>query len=154
LILLLMFAGFGCNPTVPTGPKNRKIHPATQPGQVLEISIPELGNFDFDPEAKDPKIPDDVKALSGVTVKLHGYMVPIDQASHITRFALVPGLQGGEGPPPLLQQIVVINCPAEKPVEYDPNEIIVQGKLTVDLIKDDGFIVAIFEVHNAVVKPN
>jgi len=156
-ILLLISAGVvACQTTkpaeIPTNAKDRKIHPATQPGQMLELSIPELGNFDFDADAKDPKIPDDVKALSGVTIKLHGYMVPLDRADQITKFALVPTLQGGESHPPLTQQTVVVTLPAEKPVKYDPDEIIVQGKLTVDLIKDDGFIVAIFAVDNATVK--
>jgi hypothetical protein len=155
--LLLMSAGLVTAQTtkpaeIPTSGKDRKIHPATQPGQVLELTIPELGNFDFDADAKDPKIPDDVKDLSGVTIRLHGVMVPIDQADYITKFALVPTLQGWSHLPSI-QQTIVVTCPPGKSVEYCPDEIVVQGKLTVAILKDDGFIVGIFAVDGASTRP-
>jgi hypothetical protein len=139
---------------VPTSAKDRKVHPATQPGQVLEISLAELGNFDFDPEDKDAKLPDDVKALSGVAVKLHGFMIPMDQADNITQFALVTSLERHNWqPPPPIQQTIVVTCPAGKSVKYCADEITVQGKLTVAIMKDDGFIVGIFAVETTSVKP-
>jgi hypothetical protein len=138
---------------IATRADTRKTHPATQPGQLLEISIPELGNFDFNPDAENPKLPQDVKALSGVTIKMHGYMIPLDQASHITKFALVPALPTDEHRSALIQQTIVVTCTPGKSVDYCPNEIIVQGKLTVDIMKDDGFIVGIFAVDATSVKP-
>jgi hypothetical protein len=124
---------------VPTSTKDRKVHPATRPGQILEISIKELGNFDFDDEKGSP-IPDDVSALSGVTIKLHGVMIPMDQADHITKFALIPSdfFKTNKSPP--LQQTIVVTCPADKSVNYEAGEIVVQGTLKVEVVKDDGFI--------------
>jgi len=100
------------------------------------------------------RLPDDVKALSGVTIKLHGYMIPLDRAENITRFALVPtlGFHDPQLPPPI-QQTIVVTCPPGKSVHYSADEIIVQGKLTVDIMKGDGFIVSIFAVDATSVNP-
>jgi len=158
ILVLLLLSGAAVNAQttkpvdVPTSAKDRKVHPATQPGQILEISIKELGNFDFDDDKGSP-IPDDVKALSGVTIKLHGVMVPMDQAEHITKFALAPLDLFTTNKSPPLQQTIVVTCPFDKPVNYEAGEIVVQGKLKVGIVKDDGFIVQIFEIDDASVKP-
>jgi hypothetical protein len=140
---------------IPTSEKDRKPHPATQPGEVLETTLEQLGNFDFDFEAKDPHIPDDVKALSGVTIKVDGCMIPMQQADDIHMFALVPkknlspeGLRS-----PKVQQIIVVTCPREKSVKYCPDIIVVQGRLKVGIVKDDGFTVSVFSIDDATVKP-
>jgi hypothetical protein len=133
---------------IPTNSKDRKVHPATQPGQVLEISLAELGNFDFDPEDKDAKLPDDVKALTGVTVKLHGFMVPMDQADQISKFALIPTFKIDSFHPIPIQQTIVVTCPPGKPFNYCGDEIIVQGKLAAAIMQEDGFVIAIFAVDN------
>jgi hypothetical protein len=157
LLTLLLSIGYVLGQTtipsaVPTGSKDRKPHPATQPGQVLEMSIAELGNFDFDEDTKGAVIPADVKAMSGVTVRLKGYMVPIGQAKNITKFALVQELFGDHNPS-LLTQTIIVNCPATKPVQYDPNKVVVEGKLKVGVVKDDGFVVCLLALDNASVKP-
>jgi hypothetical protein len=133
----------------------RTPHPAPVSGQVLETTITELGNFDFDPENGSP-IPDDVKALSGNAIRLSGYMVPLDQAENISRFALVPSLAACPcmfGGPPQIQHTIVVTCPRGKAVEYYSDEIVVQGKLTVDVVKDEGYIVSIFALETTSVKP-
>jgi hypothetical protein len=140
-------------PVQPAAPAARTPHPAAKPGEVLEMSIKELGNFDYDPENGSP-IPDDVKALNGATLKLRGYMIPMDQAENISKFALVPSLFNCcYGQPPQIQHTIVVTCPKGKAVNYYPDEIIVQGKLTVDVVKDDGFIVGIFALETSSVKP-
>ena len=137
----------------PSVDADRKPHPAPKPGQVLELAIKDLGNFDYDPEQNTP-IPADVKALSGATVKLHGYMVPLDQAENVSKFALVPSLFNCcYGQPPQVQHTIVVTCPKGKAVSYYPDEIVVEGKLKVDVIKDDGFIVGIFAIDTTSVKP-
>jgi len=137
----------------PAPAADRKPHPAVKPGEVLDIAIKDLGNFEFDPENGSP-IPDDVKALNGCTVRLHGYMIPMDQAENISKFALVPSLFNCcFGQPPQIQHTIVVTCPKGKAVNYYPDEIIVEGKLTVDVVKDDGFIVGIFSVETTSVKP-
>ena len=104
--------------------------------------------------ARDPNIPDDVKALSGAKLRLHGFMIPMDQADSITQFALVPSLFACcFGQPPQLQHTIVVNCPKGKAVSYYPDEICVDGTLKVDEKKEDGYIVSIFEVECSSVKP-
>ena len=137
---------------VPMDPETRHKHPAPKPGDVLQMSIKELGNFQYDDE-KGGGIPADVKSLSGSEIRLHGYMIPMDQAEHITQFALVPSLFSCcFGQPPQIQHTIVVNCPKGKAVSYCPDEINVQGKLTVQEKKDDGYVISIFEMSADSVK--
>jgi hypothetical protein len=135
----------------PTG-EQRKAHPAPKDGQVLEMTIKDLGNFDYDQE-KGGNIPEDVKRLAGQPVRLRGFMIPMDQADNITKFALVPDLFACcFGQPPQIQHMIVANCPEGKAVGYSPDEIVVEGKLNVEEKKDDGYIISIFEVSVSSVK--
>ena len=132
---------------------DRKPHPAPKAGETMDMTIKELGNFEYDPDQNTP-IPADVKALSGHNIKLHGYMIPMDQAENISKFALVPSLFNCcYGQPPQVQHTIVVTCPKGKAVGYYPDEIVVEGKLTVDVMKDDGFIVGIFAIDTTSVKP-
>ena len=133
---------------------DRKPHEPPKAGETREMNIKDLGNFAYDPDENTP-IPDDVKALSGMTVRLHGYMIPLDQAEDITRFALVPTLTNNcchFGGPPQLQHTILVTCPKGKAVAYFADEITVEGKITVETVKDDGFIVGIFSLDAASVK--
>jgi hypothetical protein len=139
--------------TPPVDSAKRTPHPAVKPGDVLDIAIKDLGNFDYDAEKGSP-IPDDVKALNGCTIRLHGFMIPMDQAENITQFALVPSLFSCcYGQPPQIQHTLVVHCPKGKAVSYYPDEIIVEGKLKVDEKKDDGYIISVFEIDASSVKP-
>jgi hypothetical protein len=131
----------------------RTPHPAPKDGEVLDMPIKDLGNFDFDSE-NGSAIPDDVKALKGATIRLHGFMIPMDQAENISKFALVPSLFNCcYGQPPQVQHTIIVTCPKGKAVNYYPDEIIVQGKLNVEVQKDDGYIVSIFQIETTSVKP-
>lgn len=126
------------------GPRN--IHPAPTPGDVVELPIKELGNFDYDATVGGG-IPDDVKRLDGCHFKTTGYMIPLDQAESISEFALVPSLFACcFGQPPQIQHTIVVHCPKSKAVSYFPDELIVEGTLHVKEIKDSGFIVSIFQM--------
>ena len=139
------------NAAPPTG-EQRKPHPAPKDGQVMDLLIKDLGNFDYDQE-KGGNIPADIKRLSGHGVRLRGFMIPMDQADNITKFALVPDLFACcFGQPPQLQHMVVATCPPGKAVSYSPDEILVEGKLNVEEKKDDGYIISIFEVTVSSVK--
>jgi hypothetical protein len=136
-----------------TSAETRKPHPAPKPGQVLDLSIKDLGNFEFDQE-KGGNIPTDVKGLNGAKIRLRGYMIPMDQAENITQFALVPSLFSCcFGQPPQIQHTIVADCPKGKAVGYVPDEIVVEGTLNVGEKKDDGYIVSIFELNVSSVKP-
>jgi hypothetical protein len=137
----------------PVMDENRKPHKPPQPGEVRDLQIKELGNFDYDAD-KGGNIPADVKALSGMKVRLHGFMIPVDQAENITQFALVPSLFACcFGQPPQIQHTVVCQAPAGKAVSYYPDELVVEGTLKVEEKKDDGFIVSIFQVDVTSVRP-
>ena len=124
----------------------RTPHPAPVPGKVLELSIKDLGNFNYDPD-QHAVIPDDVKRLEGAIVRLRGYMIPSEQIEHITQFALVPSLTSCcYGQPPQIQHTILCTCPKGKAVGFDPNEVIVQGTLHVEEKRDDGYVTSIFQV--------
>jgi hypothetical protein len=133
--------------------EQRKPHPAPVAGKVVDVEIKDLGNFDYNAD-EGGNIPDDVKRLSGATVRVRGFMIPMDQADSITQFALVPSLFSCcFGQAPQVQHTIVVHAAKGKGVSYYPDEIVVEGKLTVDEKKEDGFIVSIFEIDTTGVKP-
>lgn len=137
----------------PVTNEQRKPHPAPVAGEVRALQIKELGNFEYDADTGG-NIPKDVSSLSGSTVRIHGFMIPIDQAENITSFALVPSLFACcFGQPPQVQHTIICNAPAGKAVAYYPDELVVEGKLNVEEKKDEGFIVSLFELEVASVKP-
>jgi hypothetical protein len=140
-------------PTTQPTAEARRPHATPKPGQVTELAIKDLGNFDYDIE-KGGNIPADVKALSGTKLRTHGFMIPLDQAESITEFALVPSLFACcFGQPPQIQHTLVVHCPKGKAVSYFPDEITVEGTLKVEEKKDDGYIVSVFEIDASSVKP-
>ena len=133
--------------------EQRVPHKKPQPGEVLSLQIKDLGNFEYDAD-RGGNIPADVLALNGATVRVTGFMIPIDQAENITSFALVPSLFACcFGQPPQVQHTVVCQAPAGKAVGYYPDELVVEGKLKVEEKKDEGFIVSVFEIDVTSVKP-
>ena len=133
----------------------RKKHEKPAEGHLLDLTIKELGNFEYDAN-KGGNIPQDVKDLSGCKLRLHGFMIPMDQAESITQFALVPSLFACcFGQPPQIQHTIVVNCPKGKAVSYYGDEIVVEGELKVEEKKDDdGYIVSVFEMTCSSVRPS
>ena len=139
-------------PVLPTSEEQRVPHPAPIAGKVLDISIKELGNFDYD--RNGGKVPADVQRLSGVTLRTRGFMLPLDQADNITVFALVPSLfTCCNGQPPQVMHTIVVHCPKGKALNYFDGELVVEGKLTVEEKKDDGFTQSIFDLEASSVRP-
>ena len=131
----------------------RTPHPAPSPGQIVDLNIIELGNFNYDKD-KGGNIPDDVMQLSGVKLRTRGYMIPLDQGPQIKDFALVPSLTSYPfGHPPLVQHTIVVHLPANKGIAYFPDQLQVEGTLNVKETKDQGLIVSIFEIDATSVKP-
>jgi hypothetical protein len=127
--------------------EQRKPHAPPKKGETRDLQIKDLGNFEYDAD-KGGNIPADVKALSGSSIRLHGFMIPIDQAEKITEFALVPSLFACcFGQPPQVQHTIVCKAPSGKSFAYYPDELIVEGTLLVEEKKDEGFIVSIFQVN-------
>jgi len=127
-------------------------HDIPQPGVVVDMPIKELGNFDYDQE-KGGNIPPDVTRMSGCLFRTRGYMIPLDQAENISEFALVPSLFNCcFGQPPQTQHTIIVHLPPGKAVNYFPDELVVEGKLTVQEKRDEGFIVSIFDLDATSVK--
>jgi hypothetical protein len=140
-------------PGVATSAEERKPHPAPKPGETRDVNVKELGNFEYDAD-KGGNIPADVKALSGMKIRVKGFMIPMDQANTVTSFALVPDLFACcFGQPPQVQHTIVCKAPEGKSVSYYPDELTVEGKLKVEEKKDEGFIVSVFEIDVTSVKP-
>lgn len=132
----------------------RTPHPKPTSGQPYAVALQKLGNFTYDAE-KGGSIPADVQALSGSTVKLSGYMIPIDQSEKITKFVLVPSLFACcFGQPPAIQHTAMVSTPPGKTVAYFAEQIDVTGKLTVQERKEDGFIQSIFELDATSIRPS
>jgi hypothetical protein len=140
-------------PGVATSAEERKPHAAPKPGETRDVVIKDLGNFEYDAD-KGGNIPDDVKALTGLKIRVKGFMIPMDQASNVTSFALVPDLFACcFGQPPQVQHMIVATCPPGKAVSYYPDELVVEGTFKVDEKKEDGFIISLFEMDVSSVKP-
>lgn len=136
-----------------TSPEQRKPHVRPKDGEAFVIGAKELGNFEYDAE-KGGNLPSDVVKLTGVKIRTHGFMIPLDQADNITEFALVPSLFACcFGQPPQVQHTLVVHAPKGKAVSYFPDEIVVEGTLKVQEKKEDGLVVSVFEIDCQSVKP-
>ena len=131
-------------PQTPPAPRIPHKRPAR--GETLDITIKELGNFDYDQDSGG-NIPADVKTLDGCPIRLRGYMMSVEEVRHITRFALVPSLFSCcFGQPPQIQHTIIVTTPGQAQVQFTSDEVVVEGTLTVSEKKDDGYIVSIFQV--------
>jgi hypothetical protein len=135
-------------PAPPSQPSDipgvRQPHPVPQPGEVRQLTIKQLGNFDYENEKK---IPHDVTALSGVNIRLSGFMMITNESDHIHQFALVPNLFSCcYGQPPSVQHVVMVTCPKDQPIEFTDELINVEGNLTVKEMKEDGYVTSLFQV--------
>lgn len=138
---------------IETSDEKRRRHVKPSADSTYEISIKELGNFEYD-QNRGGGIPQDVIALAGSKVRLKGYMIPMDQADSITTFALVPDIFACcFGQPPGIQHTLVARTPKGKAVSYYPDEIVVEGVLSVDEKLEDGFVISLFELDVISVRP-
>jgi len=132
---------------------DRTPHEAPHSGEVRAMTIKELGNFSYDPNAANP-IPPDVRRLDGSVVRLSGFMIPLDQSDRLTRFALVPSLFSCcYGQPPSLEHIISVECAPGKAVDYTSQCVAVEGNLKVGEIKDNGYVVSLFHLTCTSVSP-
>lgn len=140
------------NGGIPTAPDKRKKHEKPADGQTLDLTLHELGNFDFR-EDDDSSIPADVKALSGSKVKIDGQMLALDQAGRVTRFLLVNDLMSCcYGTAPKIQNVVKVTLPKDKAMAATTMRISVEGTLTVKVEREDDFVVNIFELDPSSIK--
>ncbi len=139
-------------PTIPSAAAERVPHRRPKKGETMELTLHELGNFEFD-ESKDSVLPEDVVALSGAKVKLPGQMMPLDQVGRVTRFILVNDLMSCcFGTAPKLQHIAYVKLPEGKWLEPTIERITVEGTLKVSVHKEDGYVLRLFEIEPTSIK--
>jgi len=138
--------------TQPLSPAARKVHAKPQPGETRPLDIKELGNFEYDPE-RGGGLPADVQQLSGLSVRMTGFMVPLKEAESITEFALVPSLGSCcFGAPPQIQHTILVHCPASAKVGFSGELIVVEGALRVEEKREENYTVSLFEMQAKTVK--
>jgi hypothetical protein len=131
----------------------REPHAKPAAGEVYEVALTKLGNFNYDTE-QGGNVPEDVKALAGSTLKVTGFMMPDEGSDKITKFVLVPDLFACcFGQPPQLQHTVTVICPPGKAINYYPEQISVTGELKIDERRDEGFIVSLFQIQASSIRP-
>lgn len=139
--------------TAPATAPTRQPHSPPKPGEIRDMDIRDLGNFDYD-AAKGGAIPDDVRRLNGATLRLKGFMIPMEEAEKISQFALVPSLFSCcFGRPPGIQHVIMVSCRPGKKVDLLPDQIVVEGVLTVRETKEDGYVVSLFQLVCTDVRP-
>ena len=133
-------------------PGPRRPHRAPTPGEVREMTIRRLGNFNYE---QLQGIPDDVRRLDGMSIRLRGYVIPTVQAVRASQFALVPSRTSCcYGQPPGIEHIVMVSCASGQQVENDlATEVIVKGTLRVGEIMQGGMVVGLYRVTDASVRP-
>lgn len=121
-------------------------------GTTYQVELQKLGNFPYEQETRE--IPDDVRSLDGVKVRIKGYMQLVTESESITRFQLVPDrFACCFGQPPQVQHTTMVVCPPGTAVKYFPEEIYVEGILKVGEKSEEGFVLAIFEIAASSIRP-
>jgi len=144
---------FAPAPNVPSDEQSRKPHAPPVEGEVREIGIKELGNFQYDPE-KGGGVPEDVQALSGSSVRVQGFMIPLTAAEKIEEFVLVVDLMSCcFGQPPGVQHMIHVRIPAGKALKYFGDQLAVEGVLKVNEKREDDYTIGLFELDATSVKP-
>jgi len=99
-------------------------------------------------------MPSEVAALSGESVAMIGFMLPIDEVEQMRRFLLVESLWSCcYGQPPDIHGIVRVVMPKGKTTDYffDPLKII--GTFKVEATVMDGYCVDIYQLHVESLEP-
>ena len=92
-------------------------------------------------------VPDEVAALSGESVLILGFMLPIDEVEQMREFLLVESLWSCcYGTQPNINGIVRCRMPADKPVDYQFEPIKLVGRFTVEATIEDGYCVDVYQL--------
>lgn len=135
-----------------TQPAARVPHVRPADGQTLDLTLLNLGNFNYD-ENDDKSIPEDVRKLDGCRIRVTGVMMPLDQSGRVTRFMMFNDLMSCcYGTAPKLQQVALVEMPKDKWMAATSERIAVEGTLTVKVIRDDGFVTSMFEIAPTSIK--
>jgi hypothetical protein len=142
----------GGGPATRPSTTQRTPHAPPAPGQIREMTIRDLGNFNYD--TTGGVIPEDVRRLSGSRVRLSGYMMPLTEATKVRQFDLMPSLSSCcFNQPPGVEHVVRVTCDRGAAIEYSPDVVVVEGTLTVGEQREDGIVVSLYQVQATKVTP-
>lgn len=104
-----------------------------------------LGGWTYT-EGKTP-IPDKVRALDGKRVEVTGFMMPINEPQHLTRFIVVQSLWGCcFGQTPAVNHVIVVTMEPGKVVNFYPDPVRVTGVFSVGETREEGYLVSIYRL--------
>lgn len=117
-------------------------------GQTKSIEYTEKDPQGYDRTGVRPEFPDGLKPLDGKTIKIRGFMFPMDQADEQKVFLL--------GPFPLtcpyhyhVANNLIIEVQAEKPLTFSYDAVTLQGRL--ELVPKDDEYNTFYRLHGAVI---
>jgi hypothetical protein len=104
------------------------------PPDAPKIAWKTLRGLDY----KTGKVPDEVKKLDGTVVQIAGYVLPSHQDSgfQMKEFLLVPYPNASSDyPPPPPNEIVLVKMANGGTVNFTPDALWIQGRLTISPVK-------------------
>jgi hypothetical protein len=115
------------------------------PAGYQALSWKTLGGFEY---TEGMKLPDEVLALNGAKVGIVGYMMTIEEVENIHEFLLVESFWSCcFGTPPTINQVLMIQIPGAKGVEYTSSPVLILGTLEVGAKVEDGFETSVYRLN-------
>ena len=112
----------------------------------IKIKFDILGAWKFI-EGKT-SIPQAVKKLDGKWIEVTGFIMPINETQHITRFILIQSLWGCcFGQTPDVNHIIVVHMEHGKTIEFYSDPVRVIGQFSVGETREEGFLVSIYRLE-------
>ncbi|MEL7239286.1 MAG: DUF3299 domain-containing protein [Planctomycetota bacterium] len=133
---------------LPSDSGERVAHDPPSPGIVPVFGVKELGNFTY-VDGDFSSVPSDVVALSGTSVTVTGYMLPIRQSDKIEEFLLVYDVaECCFGEPPGLEHLIWVVMPRDAPATFTFGQIAVTGTLRVEEVLSAGYVVSLIAIED------
>ncbi|NRA95913.1 MAG: DUF3299 domain-containing protein [Planctomycetes bacterium] len=116
--------------------------------QLLKWEV--LGGFEYEEGMALPKT---VRELTGKKVGIAGYMMTLEEVEDIHEFLLVESLWSCcFGTPPEVHQVLVVNVPDDRGVEFTTAPVLILGDIDVGEEVEDGFVTSVYRVKTDKVK--
>ncbi|MEE2711356.1 MAG: DUF3299 domain-containing protein [Planctomycetota bacterium] len=126
---------------------------------AVDVELPEgydlvrwevLGGFEYE---EGMALPKPVRDLSGKKVGIAGYMMTLEEVEDIHEFLLVESLWSCcFGTPPEVHQVLVVNVPDDRGVEFTTAPVLILGDIDVGEEVEDGFVTSVYRVKTHKVK--
>ena len=140
-------SGISLSVSTSTGNKSGAESKATdlKQGKVIRLSFATLKAWVY--VAGKTPIPANIKKLDGKNVEMVGYMMSLSDVKGISEFVLVPALWGCcYGQPPMVNHVVLVKMAPNKTIEYFSGEIRVRGLFSSGEVRQDGYLVSLYQI--------